>query len=632
MQYYNLMLLDISTGKSTQLTPTIKGERIANPIWLSNEKAGYLFKDVLYQHNLVPGTAGILLHNASTGIENVSYREASKNLFFTANVYPDGKLNEVKQHIAQGKNRTDSGMVFDNLWARHWNKWMTPIKSNLFALNLDTSSNLQSTSEAKGKAINLLQNLAEFKDPLLRWETERYTVSKDGENVAFVVRKPGFDMAWSTDVDVYLVPSDASTAPKLLTADVKGAASGPAFSADGSALAWLQMETPGYESDIRRIYVYNTTTGALASISRDWKLSPQSLVWSPDSRYIFALAADRGDNKIFSIEIATGQRKELSGHGYITSIACLGSNKLLVVYTNATECANIYTIDITNPETPMHRLTDINGDKLQNKYMGKAEDFWFTGALDEQVHGWLVHPYAFDPSRKYPLALLIHGGPQQANMHVFTQGQWNPSMYASAGFVVVQINFHGSSGYGQNFTDSIKEQWGGYPYEDLMKGLDYVLKNYNFVDPSRLVALGGSYGGYMVNWMNGNTDRFSAFVSHDGQFNVVSGYYSTDELWFVEHDVGGVPFTKSGREKYEMYNPERLAEKFKTPTLFVHGANDFRLSIEQSLAPWTLLRRKGIPARLLYFEDEDHWINKPANSMRWYAEVLKWITQWTIAS
>ncbi|KAJ1931720.1 dipeptidylpeptidase, partial [Linderina macrospora] len=236
----------------------------------------------------------------------------------------------------------------------------------------------------------------------------------------------------------------------------------------------------------------------------------------------------------------------------------------------------------------MRQLTHSNEDKLQNVHISPAEDFWFAGARNDSVHGWLLKPYNFNPSKKYPLALMVHGGPQGANMHMFGMGQWNPNLYASAGFVTVQINFHGSSSYGQEFTDSITQQWGGYPFEDLMKGVDHVISENAFVDKNRLVALGGSYGGYMMNWLNGNTKRFRALVAHDGQFNTIAGYYSTDELWFPEHDLGGVPFVERSREVYERWNPERLAGEFSTPTLFIHGEKDFRLTTEQSVAPWTL--------------------------------------------
>ncbi|KAJ2468287.1 dipeptidylpeptidase [Coemansia sp. RSA 2322] len=630
-EFNYLSLLDIDVGNITRLTPVLEGiERASNPVWLGPDKAGYLSKGALCQHDLTPGANGTLLFNATVNINSIAYRALSGTLLFTASTYPDGSIANVAEHLKSEKNRTDSALVFDNLWARHWNKWMGPSKSTLFAIS-PTGNN--GSSWELGRETNLMQDLPPFKDPLLRWEVEGYSVSEDGRHVAFVVRKPGLDMAWSTNVDIYLVPADGSSSPKLLTGMSKGAASGLAFATDGSAIAWLQMETPGYESDINRIYVYNITTGLLSFVARSWDLSPQSIMWSADNQALFALTPDRGDRRLFSVDVATGKRTPLTGYGSVSSVARVGTDRLLVVYSSVTESSNMYTLDVGSSRDgsnePMRRLTDTNGERLNGVYLSEAEDFWFTGARRDQVHGWILRPFGFNASQAYPLALLIHGGPQQASMHVFGHGQWNPNMYASAGYVTLVINFHGSSSYGQGFTDSIAKQWGGYPYEDLMKGLDHVLSKYSFIDATRVVALGGSYGGYMVNWINANTDRFAALVAHDGQFNVVAGYYSTDELWFIEHDVGGVPFTSGGRAEYERYNPERLAGKFRTPTLFIHGANDFRLTLEQSLAPWTLLRRKGIPSRLLYFPDEDHWVNKMGNSMRWYAEVFKWMAQWT---
>ncbi|KAJ2682799.1 Dipeptidyl-peptidase 5 [Coemansia spiralis] len=630
-EYNYISILDIELGNTTQLTPAFEGsDRASNLLWLGPSTAGYLSKGALYQHDLAPHTNGTLLFNATQSINSATYRSSSGLLLFTASTLADGKISSVAKYLNEEKNRTDSAMVYNNLWARHWNKWMGDQKSTLFAIN--------TTREAYGswnlgREANLMQGLPPTKDQLLRWEVEGYTASEDGEHVAFVVRNPGPDMAWSTNVDIYLTAADGSRIPKLLTGTFKGAASSPTFSTDGSAVAWLQMETPGYESDINRIYVHNITTGNVYSVARTWDLSPQSILWSADNKVLYALTPDRGDRRLFSVEIATGKHQPLTGYGFVSNVARVGSSKLLVVYSNVTESSDIYTIDVGSSVSglrgPMKRLTSINGDKLGGVYLSEAEDFWFTGALRDQVHGWILRPAGFNATKKYPLALLIHGGPQQASMHAFGLGQWNPNMYASAGYATVIINFHGSSSYGQKFTDSIHQQWGGYPYEDLMKGLDHVISTYSFVDASRMVALGGSYGGYMANWINANTDRFRALVAHDGQFNVVAGYYSTDELWFIEHDLGGVPFTTSGREKYDKYNPERLADKFKTPTLFIHGANDFRLTLEQSLAPWTLLRRKGIPSRLVYFPDEDHWVNKMGNSMRWYEEVFKWMAQWT---
>ncbi|KAJ1955241.1 dipeptidylpeptidase, partial [Dipsacomyces acuminosporus] len=577
-EFSYLSLLDINTGTSTQLTPALEGDRISNPLWLGSDKAGYLVKGILYQHSLEPNTNGTLFYNASTGIANAVYRAATDTLFFTADVYPDGELGAVGKHTAEEKARADSAQIFDNLWARHWNKWMTHRKANVFAASVVVNGTMRKVSKER----NLMGSLASFKDPLLRWEADSLVVSEDGGYVAFVARNPGLDMAWSTDVDIYLVPADGSSTPKLITGSSKGIASSPVFSKDSKYLAWLQMETPGYESDINRIYIYNISSGMVTSVARDWELSPQSIIWSPDSQKIYALTPDKGDRKVISVDVSSGARMEITGHGYVSGLSWVGSDKLLGLYSNTTECQNIYTLDANKRSTlPDRRITDVNKEKLKDVVLSPAEDFWFKGALGDPVHGWLLKPYGFDSTKQYPLALLIHGGPQQANMHLFSYSQWNPNMYAGAGFVTVQINFHGSLSYGQNFTDSIQQQWGGHPYEDLMKGLDYVVQKHSFVDPARVVALGASYGGYMVNWMNANTDRFSALVSHDGQFNLISGYYATDELWFPEHDLNGVPFTSAGRQSYERWNPERFASSFKTPTLFIHGERDYRLTTEE---------------------------------------------------
>ncbi|KAJ2891148.1 dipeptidylpeptidase, partial [Coemansia aciculifera] len=331
----------------------------------------------------------------------------------------------------------------------------------------------------------------------------------------------------------------------------------------------------------------------------DWDRSPQSVVWSQDGTKLYAIANDNGNAVVYAVDVASGSRKPLTSTGSVSAVRLLGDKDLALLYSDTNRPMDIYRQSVSSSDNSgLRALTAVHQKTLSGVYIGGAEDFWFTGARGDRVHGWLVKPPNFNPNAKYPLALLIHGGPQQCSTHSFGNTQWNPNMYASAGFIAVQINFHGSSSYGQNFTDSIRQQWGGYPYEDLMKGLDHVINTHAFIDGSRMVALGASYGGYMVNWINGNSNRFKALVSHDGMFSVPAFWYSTEELWFPEHEFGGVPYDPSARPHYEQFNPERFAANFTTPTLFIHGANDFRLTSEQSLAPFTLLRRKGIPARL----------------------------------
>ncbi|KAJ1661938.1 Dipeptidyl-peptidase 5 [Coemansia sp. RSA 1646] len=628
-----ISVVDVVSGATSRLTPDIVGQSYTNPLWFDDQTFGYVHNGSLYQQQLKGGVNGTAVYKPAVSFSSVAYRQGY--LTFVASVYPNTtSLKESKKWGDLEKKKIDSAQLFDDLWVRHWDEWMTLKKPNVFAVPVNQTSKRDDDDEGYegyewtvGNEVNLMKGLPAFHDPLIRWSAEEYTVDKQGRNVAFVVRNPSDDMSSKTDVDIYLVPINGTSNPTLLTGNVSGIAGGPAFSPDGKRLAWLQMETPAYESDINRIYVHDIDAGSTISVSRDWNLSPMGLLWSADGKAIYTVTGDKGNNVVYAVDVATGRRQRLTERGTASGVRLLGSDKLVLMHSDQDKCTNIHVLD--PDKQAMRQLTDVNRRKLSGIYVGSAEDFWFEGARGDQVHGWLVKPPGFDAQKKYPLAYIVHGGPQQHNAHGFSYAQWNPNMYASAGFVTVQINFHGSSSYGQNFTDSIARQWGGYPYDDLMKGLDHVLATYGFVDPKRMVALGASYGGYMMNWFNAQTDRFAALVCHDGMFSTPAFWYSTEELWFPEHDFGGVPYNSEARRNYEEFNPERFAANFSTPTLFIQGAKDFRLTVEQSLAPFTLLRRKGVQARLMYFADENHWTTHTGNSVRWYTEVFRWISEHT---
>ncbi|KAJ1678137.1 dipeptidylpeptidase, partial [Spiromyces aspiralis] len=490
-------------------------------------------------------------------------------------------------------------------------------------------------------------------------DSNTYTVSPKGDKLAFTLRPQREGFVWSTDVDIYIVDTDPNRGPEqpvLITGAYDGTASNPAFSGDGTKLAWLQMETPKYEADINRIHVFDVMEGRELplSLARDWDQSPSDLTWSWDDRVLYATVDIKGSTQIFAIDIAEGRRTDITseyGYGIVEVPQPISASELLVYAGDLDKPGNAFVIPSTYsrgggggsgpPPTP-RQLTDVNGDKLRGVYLDKAHDFWFKGARGDLVHGWYLLPYGFDAAKKWPLAMIVHGGPQQNNDKAFSYAQWNENMYANAGFFTVLINFHGSPSYGQDFTNSINNQWGGYPYEDLILGLDYLLDQFDFIDSNRMVSLGASYGGYMQNWLNGHTDRFQCLVNHDGEFDLTSSYYSTDELWFPEYDLDGVPFRGAEslkplyRERYsdgyKRWSPSEYADQMKTPTLFIHGQNDFRLSLSQSIMPFTLLRRKGIQARLMYFPDEDHWTNRKANSIRWFTEVMRWISGCTNTS
>ncbi len=280
----------------------------------------------------------------------------------------------------------------------------------------------------------------------------------------------------------------------------------------------------------------------------------------------------------------------------------------------------------TDSEDSELQFTGLNDAVLSQVSMSPLETFWFEGAHGDKVQGFLVKPPNFDASKKYPVKFLVHGGPQGAWGDDWSY-RWNPELFAANGYVVIMINFHGSTGYGQKFIDAINGDWGGAPFEDLMKGLDYAEKTYPFIDKDRECALGASYGGYMANWILGHTDRFKCIVSHDGQFNAVSTWGTTEELWFQEWEFKGTPYTN--RASYEKWSPHTYATNFKTPTLVVHGQLDYRLDVSEGFQLFTTLQREGVPSKMLYFPDEGHWVLKPQNSQLWYKTVNDWVDQWT---
>ena len=361
-------------------------------------------------------------------------------------------------------------------------------------------------------------------------------------------------------------------------------------------------------------------------LTESWDRSPGGIGFSPDGKTIYATAGDVGEVKLWAIDVTTGVDRPLVGGGHVRSPAVAG-DRLVYAKDHLQSPVDLYTAALDGSDE--RRLTEVNGDRLAAIRFGDYEQFSFAGWNLEPVYGYLVKPVDFDPAKRYPLAFLIHGGPQGSFDNDFHY-RWNPQTYAGAGYAVVTIDFHGSTGYGQDFTDSITGDWGGKPLEDLQKGLAHVLERNPWIDGDRVCALGASYGGYMVNWIAGNwPDRFRCLVNHDGVFDMRSMYFATEELWFPEWEHGGPYWTNP--EGHEKHNPALHVDKWKTPMLVVHGANDYRIPESQGLAAFTALQRQGIPSRLLFYPDENHWVLKPNNSIQWHQEVLGWLDQWLAA-
>jgi dipeptidyl aminopeptidase/acylaminoacyl peptidase len=368
--------------------------------------------------------------------------------------------------------------------------------------------------------------------------------------------------------------------------------------------------------------LYDRRSGAVKELSTGFDRWVGELVWAPDSRNIFIVAEDRGRELIGAASIDGGV-KPIIANTSSNGITLSGDGKT-IVFTRSSLIMPAEVFKANADGGGATQMTRTNADLLARLDLNPAEDFEYPGALKARVHGFIVKPPRFDKSKKYPLVMLIHGGPQGAWLDNWGY-RWNAQMWAARGYVVALINPHGSTGYGQAFTEQISGDWGGAVYEDLMKGADYLIKQ-GYVDPNRLGAAGGSYGGYMVNWIMGHTDRFKALVSHAGVYNLTSMYGVTEELWFAEWEFKGNPWDNP--RLYQKWSPHLYAKNFKTPTLVVHGELDYRVPVGEGFQLFTTLQRRGVPSKLLYYPDEGHWILKPQNSELWYKTVLDWFDQW----
>jgi dipeptidyl aminopeptidase/acylaminoacyl peptidase len=456
---------------------------------------------------------------------------------------------------------------------------------------------------------------------------DQLAFAPDGKSVVFTARAAGRTEAWTTNLDLFSAPVDGKRGPLNLTKDNPAQDSTPVFSPDGRQLAWLAMKRPGFESDRQAVMVRDWPDGKPRELAPAWDRSALSLAWSPDSKQLYVTADHLGQRAVFAIDVADGKVTEVVTQGTVTGVA-VTATEAIVLHDSLTSAADLYRVPRSGGAlTP---VTQVNAEAFKTFTLGEPEQFSFTGANGDTVYGYVVKPAGFDKTKKYPLAFLIHGGPQ-GSFGNHWHYRWNPQTYAGHGYAVVMIDFHGSTGYGQAFTDSISGDWGGKPLEDLQKGLEAALAKYPFIDGNRACALGASYGGFMINWIAGNwSEPWKCLVNHDGNLDERFAYFATEELWFPEWEHGGTPWDNPAG--YAKANPIDHVAKWKTPMLVVHGGKDFRVVESQGMAAFTVLQRKGIPSRLLYFPDENHWVLKPANSILWHDTVNAWLDRWTKAA
>jgi len=551
------------------------------------------------------------------GADNELWSPDGKLLAFVSAAYPDCKnfACDDERDRARAKNNVKAH-VYEKLLFRHWSQWSDGKRGHLFVVALDGPTPRDLTPGADYDV-----------PPFSVGAPEAIAFSPDGKELCFTANTEK-DEARSTNGDLFTVAVSGAGEPKCITQNPANDWE-PQYSPDGKWIAYRAQTKPGFESDRWRLMLYDRANSKHLSLTDTFDHSVESIAWSPDSKTIFFQARDKAQLPIYAIDISGGKESSpklilANGHNSEFDISKDGRT---IAFMRSTLVTPEELFVAKSDGTAVRQITEQNGALLEQLELPVVEPFWFAGAENTEVEGLLLRPPHFDESKKYPLLLLIHGGPQGAWADAWGY-RWNPQVMAAEGYAVLMINPRGSTGYGQKFTDEISRDWGGKVYEDLMKGVDAAIRKYPFIDASRLAAAGGSYGGYMIDWIATHTGRFKCLMSHAGPYDAVS-MYATEELWFQEWEFGGPPWTN--RELYKKWSPSEYAAalgKFKTPTLVIGGELDFRVPYTQELEFFSALQRQGVPSKLVIFPDEGHWVLKPQNSQFWYATFLDWLAKY----
>jgi len=619
-----LWMIDLRAAKPVPRQLTSHDASASDPEWSASGDAIYFLSSRSGSSQVwrlpVAGGEASRVTDLPLGVDSFRVSPNGDRLAVTLPVFRDcADLACSKKRGDEQEKSKATGKVYDQLFVRHWDTWNDGRRNVLYTLPLDAAG------KAGKDAVSLSGTLDGDVTSKPFGDRGEYTFSPDGRRVVFAVRVAGKTEAWSTNFDLYEVPAAGGAAPRNLTGDNPAWDTKPQFSPDGKTLAYLAMKRPGFEADRFHLVLQDVASGRKRVLAESWDRSIADYRWRADGKALLANADDVGQHRLFALDAASGKVTALTGQGYVADFDTR-RDTTVIAHATLSGGAQLYKLPANaSSEQKPAPLTTLNAARLADVRMGEYEQFSFKGANGDTVYGHVMKPWNAQPGQKYPVAFLVHGGPQGSFGNSWSY-RWNPQVYAGAGYATVFIDFHGSTGYGQAFTDAISGDWGGKPLEDLKKGLAAAGEKFPWLDTTNACALGASYGGYMMNWIEGNwSDGFKCIVNHDGVFDQRGMAYSTEELWFTEWENGGTYYDNP--EGYEKFNPVHHVKKWKTPMLVIQGDLDFRIPTAQALGTFSALQRQGIKSKLLVFPDENHWVLKPANSILWHHTVLGWLDE-----
>ena len=655
--YTHLQYKNINTNIIKNLTQAIEGQTDTAPVF-SKTFPDYLFfqrsnsdiKTSIYYIKFPPEEEtekDLSVRLTEYPLPIYDFKIKSKTIAFSTDVYFECKnMNCSAEKIEQESKQ--NYQVYTKLFMFHWDTWLVEGKgSHVFIQKFDYD-NEKKMFVLVNEPVDVCQGM-EVNTPPLFTDYSNYDLSNDGNLISFSAHLRNNEEAFSTAYKTYYQNLNTMKKPVCITDHTTARTQNPVFSNDDTKIAYLAMKIPGLESEILHFEIYNILTNKLTVFPNNEELSIQSFIWDTDSKIIF-YANSYQANKLFTINLknTTNPLVELfpvkyNEMSYSLPIFALNNKNIVLLRINAYDFPEQLEI-LKRTENSENAIIILNEEFLKTKSITKAEAFNFTGGYGDQVYGFFLKPINFDSSKTYPVVVLIHGGPEGSWTHAWGTS-WNPQMYTNQGYAVIMINPHGSVGFGDKFQDDVRNNWGGVPFEDIILGVNFILNKYNYLDKTRMCAAGGSYGGYMINWIEGHNDKnetlkrdwtFNCLANHDGIFSHISMFYSTEEIWFPKEEFcdkqhkGCNPWEgPEVRKGFDTYSTERYVKNWHTPMIIIHGGTDYRVPLTEALSAFTALQLKGVPSEFFFLHQENHWVLKAENQIKWFDEVYKFFDYYT---